>query len=369
MTQQSANTMTLLGVGDIGPIHEPMDAYGVLAKDTLATGDFRIAQCERVYSDRGSLQVHSGGGHSRVKPHLASVFSDNGFDLVSVASNHAMDWGEEGLMDTIASFEERGIQAIGAGRNLAEARKPAIVERNGVRVAVLAYCSVLQAGYAAGPNKAGVAPLRAHTYYQQQEYQAGTPPKIISIPYEEDVAMMVEDIQAAREKADAVILWVHWGIHFIPKVIATYQPAIMKAAIDAGVDAVFGHHAHVPKAIEVYKGKPCFYSLSNFIMSAPEATPQRQAHFFEQYGVELDMEYPRLPYGPGAKRSMIAKAVIGTNGVQQTSFLPTLIDPQLRPEVLHNGDARFDDAVQYMEWASEGFNHKFTVHGDEVVVS
>src|SRR6478609_3833409 len=119
----SAQTMTLLGCGDVGPIHEPMEVYGALAKPTLATGDFRIAQCERVYSDRGNLQIHSGGGHSRVKPHLTSVFADCGFDLVSVASNHAMDWGEEGLMDTIAAFEERGIQTVGGGRNLEEARK------------------------------------------------------------------------------------------------------------------------------------------------------------------------------------------------------------------------------------------------------
>jgi poly-gamma-glutamate synthesis protein (capsule biosynthesis protein) len=104
-------------------------------------------------------------------------------------------------------------------------------------------------------------------------------------------------------------------------------------------------------------------------MSAPEATPQRKKHFFEMYGVELDDEYPRLPYGPGAKRSMVAKAVIGKGGIEQVSFLPTLIDPRLRPEVLRQGDPRFDDAVQYMEWASEGYNHKFSVEGDEVVVS
>src|SRR5262245_34705852 len=115
--------MVILGCGDVGPIHEPMDQYSFHVKDLLASADLRIAQCERVYSDRGSLQVHSGGGHSRVKPHFASVFSDCGFDLVSVASNHAMDWGEDGLLDTIATFQERGIQTVGAGRNLEEARK------------------------------------------------------------------------------------------------------------------------------------------------------------------------------------------------------------------------------------------------------
>src|SRR6185295_17352739 len=145
----------LMGVGDVGPIHEPMSAYSELAKPVLAGADIRFAQVERVYSERGALQVHSGGGHSRVKPHMASVFADCGFDVVSLASNHAMDWGEDALLDTAALFRERGMQVIGAGRNLQEARQPAIVEKNGVRVAFLAYCSILHAGYAAEREKAG----------------------------------------------------------------------------------------------------------------------------------------------------------------------------------------------------------------------
>src|SRR5262245_52468683 len=129
------NEVILMGVGDVGPIHEPMSGYSELAKPALAQADIRFAQVERVYSERGALQVHSGGGHSRVKPHMASVFTDCGFDVVSVASNHAMDWGEDALIDTIDLFRSRKIAVIGAGRNLAEARKPAIVEKNGVRVA------------------------------------------------------------------------------------------------------------------------------------------------------------------------------------------------------------------------------------------
>jgi hypothetical protein len=121
--------VVLMGVGDVGPIHEPLDKYSTLAKDALASADLRFAQVERVYSKRGALQVHSGGGHSRVDPRFASVFSDCGFDVVSVASNHAMDWGEDALLDTIDLFRERGVAVVGAGRNLREARRPAIVEK------------------------------------------------------------------------------------------------------------------------------------------------------------------------------------------------------------------------------------------------
>ena len=72
----AAGEIVLFGVGDVGPIHEPMAAYSALARPALAAADIRFAQCERVYSERGALQLHSGGAHSRVKPHMASVFTD-----------------------------------------------------------------------------------------------------------------------------------------------------------------------------------------------------------------------------------------------------------------------------------------------------
>ena len=365
-------SLVLLGVGDVGPIHEPMEAYSTLARPALAAADIRFGQCERVYSERGALQLHSGGAHSRVKPHLASVFTDCGFDVVSVASNHAMDWGDDALLDTIALLESKGIKTIGAGRNLAEARRPAIIEKNGIRVAFLAYCSILNEGYAAGPNKAGVAPLRAHTYYQSIDYQAGVPPRVVTVPFEEDLAGMISDIAAAKATADAVIVSLHWGIHFVPRLIADYQPTAAKAAFAAGADLILGHHAHTPKAIGVYGndgGKTCFYSLSNFIMSSTAKNPASAVAFEKKYGVKLDPDYPHLSYGEDAKRSLIAKAVITKTGVQKTSFLPVLIDKQLRPEVLKRGDTRFDDTVRFMQWVSEDFDCRFVVEGDEVVVT
>lgn len=360
--------IVLLGCGDVGPIREPLEDFGALAKPTLAAGDIRFGQCERVYSERGSLQIHSGGGHSRCAPHMASIFSDCGFDVLSVASNHAMDWGGDALLDTIDLLRDQGIAVVGGGRTLEEARQPAILERDGVTVAFLAYCSILREGYAAGPDKTGVAPLRAHTYYEPFDYQAGVPPKVVTVPYEEDLANMEADIAAAKKQAQVVVVSLHWGIHFIPRMIADYQPVAAKAAFDAGADLILGHHAHVPKAIGAYDGKVCFYSLSNFIMTGTEKSPAEGKKFEREYSVELDPDYPNLSYGSDAKRSLIAKAVLGADGVKRVSFLPVLIDPQLRPEVLRNGDPRFDDAVNFMEWVSEDFPHRFTVDGDEVIV-
>ena len=365
----AAGSVTLMGCGDVGPVHEPMGAYSELAKPVLAAADIRFGQVERVYSERGSLQVHSGGAHSRVKPQLASVFGDCGFDVVSVASNHAMDWGADALLDTIALFRNKGLHVIGAGENLRDARRPAIVEKNGIKIAFLAYCSILREGYAATHSKPGIAPLRAHTYYEPFDYQAGVTPRVVTVPYEEDLAGLIDDIGAAKKSADVVVLSLHWGIHFIPRVIADYQVTVANAAFKAGADLILGHHAHTPKAVGMHQGKACFYSLSNFIMSSPPREGERARAFESQYGVKLDHDYPLLPYGSDAKRSLIAKAELGHDGVKRVSFLPVLIDRQLRPEVLKHGDARFDEAVRFMEWVSEGFDHKFTIEGDEVLVS
>ena len=122
-------------------------------------------------------------------------------------------------------------------------------------------------------------------------------------------------------------------------------------------------------AIGVMDGKVCFYSLSNFIMSSTAKSPAKAAEFARQYGVVMDPDYPHLPYGGDAKRSLIARAVLSRDGATRVSFLPVLIDRELRPEVLRRGDARFDDALRFMEWVSEDHPHRFTVEGDEVVVS
>jgi poly-gamma-glutamate synthesis protein (capsule biosynthesis protein) len=362
-----SDEVVLLGCGDVGPIHEPMSQYSELVRDTLAGADIRFAQVERVYSERGELKP-GGGAHGRLPPHMSSVITDCGFNVVSVAGNHAMDWGPEPLLDTIELLRGKGVQVIGGGHNLADARQPAIIECKGQRVAILAYCSVLHEGAAAGPDSPGVAPMRASARFEAVDYQPGVPPRVITTPNKEDLANLVADVSAAKTRADAVVLSLHWGVHFVPRIIADYQRIVAQAAFDAGADLILGHHAHVPKAVEVFGGKTCFYSLSNFIMTSDPKVTGGAQDFERNYGVALDPAYPNMPYGVDGKRSLVAKAVISKDGIR-TSFLPALIDTRLRPEFLHHGDPRFDDMVRFMERASEGFAHCFTVQGDEVVVS
>ena len=365
--------LILLGVGDTAPSHEPVEAFVTLARPTLATGDICIAQCERLYTERGAPQVHvnlTDQKRNRLKPHMASAFVD--FNVVSMASNHVMDWGDEGLMDTLELLQKKGIHTIGAGRNLKEARQPAIIEKNGVRVAILAYCSVLRYGFAAEKNKPGSAPLRADTYFKVEHYYPGFAPKVCTIANPEDLAGMVEDIANAKKSAHVVVVIMHWGLSHVPRVIPDFQPVAARTAFAAGADLIIGHHPHMPKAIQVIDGKVCFHSVGNFMTTKDwkEIDESNPNPYAKRYGLKVDPDFINLSHGhPDARRGLIAKAVLSKKGVEKVTFLPILIDKQLRPEVLRNGDERFDDAVKYMDWASEGYNHNFVVEGDEVVVT
>ena len=315
------------------------------------------------------MQVHSNGHRTRGPPKMASVFSDCGFDVVSVPGNHAMDWGGEALLDTMSVMNDMGIETIGGGEDIESARRPVIFELNGVRIGFVGYSSVLRDGYAATTTSSGVAPMRAHAFYRSMEYQPGPPPKVVTLPDDDDLRGFCSDIEKLREQVHVVIVSLHWGVHLIPRVLADYQRVVAKAAFDSGADLILGHHPHIPKGIEVFGDKACFYSLSHFIFSQPELSKQVDGHTAgNRYGIEQDPDYPRLPFGRDGKRSLIARAVLGVGGVERVSFLPVIIDTDLRPEVLLRSDPRFEEAVEYMEWASEGLPHTFEVEGDEVVV-
>jgi hypothetical protein len=372
-TQKSSSEISFLGAGDCGPVHGPADGFAIesyteLVRPTLAAVDLRFGNCERQYSVRGTFSEDMP--HGRQPPEMAKIFTDCGFDAVTIANNHMYDFGPDALLDTRALLLEKGIQVTGAGCNLEEARRPAIVERKGIKVGFLGYCSVIPQGGEAGPEKVGIAPLRVKTYYEPRGPHS--PVRILTQPDEQDMKMVLDDIASLRRRVDIVIVAFHWGVIWVPRVIADYQVTAAHACIDAGADMLLCHHAHIPKAIEVYRGKAIFYSLSNFCMTKPfPSAAWKEApwvHGALRNHTDQDPEYPLLPYGVNAKRTLLAKAILSKEGVKHVSFLPMMIDKRYRPEVLHKGDPRFDDIVRYMEWTSEGFNHTFTVEGDEVVI-
>jgi poly-gamma-glutamate synthesis protein (capsule biosynthesis protein) len=368
------DVLTVLAVGDVGPDREKPESIFELAGPVIQEADVRFCQLERILSSRGSLQVQIRNHHSRVDPKNVSALTFAGFDVVSFASNHSLDWGREGFLDTIDLVKTEGMKVLGAGRDIAEARKPVILEKKGVRIAFLGYCTVLPKGWEAGPSVPGCAPLRARTFYEQIDWQAGTPPRIITTTLAEDLEAMVADIRNARSQADVVLLSIHWGVHFLPAVIADYQREAGHAAIEAGADAILGHHAHILKGVEVYKGKPIFYSLGNFAFDVPARfvldDPGYQ-QMRQRYPWEVDPEYVGYGYPVDSRKTLIVKCRIERKGIVRVSFLPALINKHAQPEVLKSGDNRFYEVVEYMRSVSQSQKLKVTLtpEGDEVIVS
>nr|WP_324291671.1 CapA family protein [Cupriavidus sp. D39] len=288
----------------------------------LEQADMRFVNCMRTYSSRGIRAEHAPQVGQPVE--MAEIYTNGMFDAVTMANNHTYDAGPDAMLDTRELLNSRGIQVTGAGRDLKEARRAAIVEKNGVNVAYLGYTSVAAAGSEAGPDKPGVTSIRIRTSYETRGPHQ--PVGIRTEPDPEDLAMLVEDIRALREEADIVILAFHSGVIRLPRVIADYQVAVSHAAIDAGADLVVAHAPHIPKAVEVYKGKTIFYSLGVFAMTkgfpAPSWAEPAWAHGAVRNHTDLDPDFPLMPYGKACTLSLLAKAVVSKEGLCASDSCP-----------------------------------------------
>lgn len=368
-----ATTGSLLIGGDCGPVHGPaqgfpIEGYTELVRPVLERADARFVNCMRAYSNRGVISEDAPQVCQPVE--MASIFTSGLFDAVNMANNHAYDAGPDAMLDTRSLMMSRGVQVTGAGSNLKEARQPAIVERKGVRIGYLGYCSVGHPGSEAGAEKPGIATVHIRTCYETRGPHQ--PVRVRTEPNARHLEMLVEDVAALKRNADVVILAFHSGVIRLPRVISDYQVTVAHAAIDAGADIVVGHAPHIPKAIEVYKGKTIFYSLGVFAMTktfaAPSWSEPAWAHGSVRNHADLDPEYPLMPYGKATTLGLLAKAQFSKNGVHRVSFLPMVIDKRYRPEVLTQTDKRFAEVVAYLEWVSQDMPHRFSIEENEVVV-
>jgi hypothetical protein len=176
---------------------------------------------------------------------------------------------------------------------------------------------------------------------------------------------MREDIREAKASADVVIVMMHWGVHFVPAVLAEYQREAAHAAIDAGADLIAGHHPHLLKGVEVYRGKVVLYSLGNFALDPPTAF---QENVFESEGFR-DIQALNPGFGssgrsflpPETRKTVIAKCVIQDRSIREVFLLPAHINERAEPKMLDGADRRYDDTVRYLEaiTASEGLNATF----------
>lgn len=210
----------------------------------FAKGDINLANLESPIASNGT-EFAGKQFRFRAEPELAPALRKAGFQLVTLANNHSMDFGGQALAETMKNLEAAGIAWIGAGENLAEARKMALYTIKGKKIAFLGYSLTQPSAFFAGQQRPGTAP-----------------------GYEK---LVVADVASARRQADYVIVSFHWGKEGSSTVQA-YQRATAHKAIEAGADVIIGHHPHVLQGVERYKGGIIFYSLGNFAFASKSRT-------------------------------------------------------------------------------------------------
>jgi poly-gamma-glutamate synthesis protein (capsule biosynthesis protein) len=224
-------------------------------RDLIKGADLALANFENPAPDR--FRWHTSKTVFTADPKLIDGVVRAGIDYVSIANNHIGDAGDAGILQTIANLKERGLKYSGAGKDLAAARKPAMLDARGIKVAVLGYDAIAK-GYFAAKDETGSSQL--------------------------SLKRASNDIKAARKAgADLVIVFPHWGTEYRRMPFAGQQQ-LARDIIDAGADMIIGNHAHYAAAMEVYKGKPIWYALGNFVFDQTWSEPTME-------GITLELTF------------------------------------------------------------------------------
>jgi len=218
----------------------------------------------------------------RVNPEKIHYLKDARFSIVNIANNHIMDYGEEGLSDTIDVLRKSSIRFIGAGRNIKEAIKPELIKKNGLRIGFIGFTS---AGIIAKEESIGCAPLAKE--------------------------FILNSISELRKKVDILVISLHWGIEYIfyP---SPEQQNLARLLIDKGADLIIGHHPHVIQGIEEYKNKLIIYSLGNC-----------------NFGVDQDKNYK------GADIGIITSVNFSKKCITEYKLIPIVINSDYAPALLY----------------------------------
>lgn len=235
-------------------------------------------------------------------PGGARLLKRAGFDAVSLANNHVYDQGRAAILETIGHLERAGITAVGAGPNHADACRPRVIEAGGLRVALAGFVTLPLEGIVWAPG--------------------------MPMPAVADEPRVARALRAARERADIVVVTVHWGREFEDTPDAG-QLRWAELFRRHGADLILGHHPHVIQPVDVLGGKWTFYSLGNFVFDQKE--PPRDLALAARVTlcpggvegvslvpVEIDDCRPRRA-GPGARRRILERLERISSGVR---FVP-----------------------------------------------
>ena len=248
------DAVTILAVGDVyiggsAEFYLKKNGYSYPFRETeniIRNSDIALANLEAPLTDSVNVLMEKKFV-LKTAPAAASAIKTAGFDVVTLANNHIMDYGADGLKDTIDLLDKASIRHTGAGQDLKEARTPALFNIRGTKVAFLAYSNVFPEEFYATENSAGTA---------QGLYEH-----------------IKADIKNISKHVDIVVVSFHWSEE-LARYPKEYQIRLAHLAIDNGADLVVGHHPHVIQGVERYKDGIVFYSLGNFAFGSFSQAPE-----------------------------------------------------------------------------------------------
>jgi poly-gamma-glutamate capsule biosynthesis protein CapA/YwtB (metallophosphatase superfamily) len=297
------------GVNETLPDVRPEEPWGDVLP-LLLSADLRIINLECAITEhKRPWSRTSKVFHFRADPLAIEVLRAAGVDACSLANNHTLDFEEKGLLDTLEHLEEAGIRYAGAGRNLEEAARPALLKGG---VALVAFTDN-EPPFASGPDKPG-------TNY-------------LPVSVEPGVLRRVEEaIEAAREAgANTVVFSNHWGPNMVERPREIFR-RFARAVVDRGADVYYGHSAHVFQGVEIYRGKPILYDTGDFIDDyAVDPKLRNDRSFLFLVGVEggdlrrlelfpVALPYARVELARGNEREAILERMVDLSAEMGTTF-------------------------------------------------
>jgi len=333
-------TIDLAFTGDVildytDPDHWLSGIAPELKRSDYAIGHLEVPHTLHTHQELGDIPAPGAD-----PAHIAAL-ARAGFTALSLAGNHMTDCGITGIVDTIAALDHHQIKHTGAGTNLQQARRPVLLGQNH-DVAFLSYnCVGPESGWATA-ERGGVNYVRINT--ENNVRIAPTAP--FTLPDVASVREMTIDITNARKHSRYVVVALHKGIVHTPAKLAAYEQPLAHAAIDAGADVVVGHHAHIVRGIELYRGKPIFHGLGNGCVVTKALSPnQDQTQGSEAarkareewakkrkalFGFEPDPAYDLAPFHPDAVNAMIGRVRL-LDGKIKAGFTPIYVEAPGRP--------------------------------------
>jgi poly-gamma-glutamate capsule biosynthesis protein CapA/YwtB (metallophosphatase superfamily) len=234
--------------------------------------DWRACNLECVISDRRPAVLPAKAFHFRSDARNVAVLQAAHIDAVSIANNHVLDFGPEAMLDMLDILDQAGIAHAGAGRDLEEARRPAVkTAADGTRIGFVA-CTDNEPGWEAGENRPGVF-------------------HIVADPCDERAIALLGLIRDGRPRVDCLVASLHWGPNWGHEPPRGHRP-LARAVIDAGADVVFGHSCHAFRGIEIYRERPIIYCAGDFIDDYAVDPIERNDQSF-LYTIDVEEGRPR----------------------------------------------------------------------------